>query len=266
MKSVKLVYLLCCTIVIANCGFGMKQDISQQMALEQELAGEMVSIPSGMFRMGDLSGEGYDDEKPVHTVTVPAFKLGKYEVTFAQWDICVADGGCNDYSPYEDLRGNRPVNWVSWDNVQSFIDWLNRKTGGNYRLPTEAEWEYAARAGSVTKYSWGNDIGSNRANCGGDSCGDSWEYTAPAGSFPANPWGLHDMHGNVWEWTEDCWNYDYEGAPTDGSARTSGDCSVRVMRGGSWEHSAWYLRSARHGGFARSGGNSDLGFRLAHDK
>ena len=142
----------------------------------------MVSISGGTFRMGDLSGEELR-ELPAHSVTVPAFRMGKYEVTFAQWDACLADGGCNGHRP-NDVgwgRGNRPVINVSWNDVQGFIDWLNGKTGGSYRLPTEAEWEYAARAGSATKYSWGNDIGGNRANCYNDVCGDSYEFTAPGG-------------------------------------------------------------------------------------
>ena len=169
------------------------------------------------------------------------FHLGKYEVTFAQWDACVEDGGCGGYSPSDEGWGreDRLVVNVSWDDAQSLISWLNRKKGANYRLPTEAKWEYAARAGSTTKYSWGNDIGDNRANCGSD-CADSYPSTAttPVGSFPANAWGLHDMHGNVGEWVQDCWNESYEGAPTDGSAWESGDCDYRVVRGGSWGNSA----------------------------
>ncbi len=235
---------------------------------ERELAGEMVSIPGGSFRMGDLSGEGYADEKHVRTVTVPAFRLGKHEVTFAQWDACVADGGCNGYSPDDEGggRSDRPVINVSWNEVQSFIDWLNGKTGGNYRLPSEAEWEYAARAGSTTKYSWGDDIGNNRANCRG--CGSQWDdkRTAPVGSFPANAWGLHDMHGNVWEWVQDCWHDGYEGAPTDGSAWTSGDCDWRMVRGGSWDDYPWGLRSAFRGRGVRSGRDGNAGFRLAQDE
>ena len=247
-----------------NCSPG----VPVRVGGEDVIIGEMVSIPAGTFRMGDLSGEGLDDEQPVRSVSVPAFKLGKYEVTYAQWDACVADGGCNGYIPYDYGwgRGNRPVINVSWNDTQFFIDWLNMKTGGNYRLPTEAEWEYAARAGSTTEYSWGNDIGSNRANCDNDYCGDSWDYTAPVGSFPANPWGLHDMHGNVWEWAQDCWNDSYEGAPTDGSAWTSGNCGRRVVRGGAWNFFARYLRSAYRIWDARTLRNGDNGFRLAQDE
>ena len=195
-----------------------------------------------------------------HSVTVSDFKLGKYEVTFAQWDACLADGGCGGYTPDDEGRGNRPVIYVSWDDIQLFIDWLNARTGGNYRLPTEAEWEYAARAGSTTKYSWGNSIGHNRANC--DGCGSRWDddRTAPVGSFSANAWGIHDMHGNVWEWVQDCSNDSYVGAPTDGSAWTSGDCGRRVIRGGSWFHLPGLLRSANRTGSARS--NSGLPYRL----
>ena len=258
---------------VVQAGSGGQQAAGQEesrerTALERELAGEMVDIPGGSFRMGDLSGEGYDYEVPVHSVTVPAFRLGKYEVTFAQWDACVADGGCGGYSPDDKGwgRGNRPVINISWNDVQSFIDWLNRKTGGNYRLPSEAEWEYAARAKSTTKYNWGNDIGSNRANC--DGCGSRWdnEQTAPVGSFPANAWGLHDIHGNVWEWVQDCWNESYEGAPSDGSAWESGDCDRRVLRGGSWYYDARRLRSAYRGGRDRAYRLYSYGFRLAQDK
>ena len=189
--------------------------------------GEMVSISGGRFRMGDMRGEGVDREKPVHSVTVPDFKLGKFEVTFAQWDACVADGGCGRYTPSDEGwgRGNRPVMNVSWDDIRLFIDWLNAKTNGNFRLPSEAEWEYAARAGSTTVFSWGNSIGSNRANCNS-----------------------------------------YVGPPTDGSAWTSGDCGLRVIRSGSWRFNSWSLRSADRRGYTRDGRSSDIGFRLAQDK
>ena len=237
------------------------------------LAGEMVLIPGGTFRMGDLSGEGRIGEKPVHSVTVPAFRLGKYEVTFAQWDACVADGGCNGYSPDAEgwRRCNRPVTGVSWIDTQFFITWLNARTGGKYRLPSEAEWEYAARAGSTTKYSWGDDIGENRANCNNKECGDHWYYTAPVGSFAANAWGLHDMHGNAEEWVQDCWHANYKEAPDDGSAWTTGvDCNMRVLRGGSFRSellrpSSYYLRSAIREIDFRSGRYVSFGFRIAHN-
>ena len=252
--------------VFLSFASGAQEESREQEALERELAGEMVSIPGGTFRMGDLSGEGDDDEWPVHGVTVPAFRLGKHEVTFAQWDACVTDGGCNGYRPRDwGLgRGDRPVMDVSWFDAQSFIDWLNGRTGGNYRLPTEAEWEYAARAGTTTEYIWGDDIGHNRANCSDYACGDHWEYTTPVGSFPANAWGLHDVHGNVEEWMQDCWNDGYEGAPTDGSAWTSGDCSRdRVSRGGSWDDDARNLRSASRSRVDRYLRRAFIGFRLA---
>ena len=211
----------------------------------RELGVVMVSIPGGTFPKRFLSGGG----RP--TPAAAAFKMGKYEVTFTQWDACVADGGCGRYTPDDKGwgRGNRPVMNVSWGNAQAFILWLNDKTGGNYRLPSEAEWEYAARAGSTTKYSWGNSIGSNRANCN-DNCGDRWSNTSPVGSFSANAWGLHDMHGNVWEWVQDCYSH---------------LCTHRVIRGGSWFNTRWSLRSAYREGRARSGRGNGLGFRLAQD-
>ncbi len=133
-------------------------------------------------------------------------------------------------------RGNRPVVNVTWDDATAYAQWLSAVTGESYRLPSEAEWEYAARAGTETAYSWGDELGTNKANC--DGCGSRWdddEETAPVGSFAPNAWGLHDMHGNVWEWTGNCWNEGYAGAPADGSAWTDGHCGRRVVRGGSYQ-------------------------------
>ena len=241
-----------------------RQEAEQKM---RQLAGEMVDIPGEIFRMGDLNGGGDEDERPVYSVTILDFKLGKHEVTFAQWDACVADGGCSRYTP-DDAgwgRGNRPVINVSWNDIQGFIDWLNDKTGEHFRLPTEAEWEYTARAGSTTRYSWGNSIDSDRANCG-DECGDRWSNTGPVGSFSVNPWGLYDMHGNVWEWVQDCYNDSYVGAPTDGRAWMGGDCGQRGVRGGSWNDDPKYLRSANRTRDSRSARDNMTGFRLAQDK
>ena len=245
-----------------------EDQVKQLLAEAEALVVEMVPIPGGSFRMGDLSGDGYDGESPVHIVRIAPFEMGKYEVTFSQWDACVADGGCSHVPDDGGWgRGNRPVINVSWDDVQGFIAWLNTRTGGGYRLPTESEWEYAARAGSTTEYSWGNRIGNNRANCD-DNCGDRWENTAPVGAFASNAWGLHDMHGNVWEWVEDCSNDSYVGAPSDGSAWRSGNCRQRVLRGGSWSLSldSSGLRSAFRFWYTRSSRLLNLGFRLARDK
>jgi formylglycine-generating enzyme required for sulfatase activity len=185
----------------------LEQRVSQTLkkALKEKYAGqipvpELVSLPAGRFRMGCLGSdkECGDDEKPVRKLSVAAFELGKTEVTFDQWDACFALGGCEHYPSDEGWgRGNRPVINVSWNDVQQYLAWLKKETGQTWRLPSEAEWEYAARAGTETVYSWGDAIGKNRANC--DGCGSQWDnkQTAPVGSFAANPWGLSDMHGNV---------------------------------------------------------------------
>ena len=191
---------------------------------------EMVVVPAGRFLMGD---DGVSAKRPVHEVTIESpFAVGRYEVTFAEWDACVAGGGCT-YRP-DDQRWGRESHLVSWDDAQAYVRWLSRETGQPYRLLSEAEWEYVARARKHEEIPLGNDIGINKANC--DGCGSQWDNkgTAPVGSFEANAFGLLDTAGNVWEWVEDCWNDDYNGAPTDGSAWTSGDCSLRVVRGRSW--------------------------------
>ena len=225
-------------------------------------APEMVVIPSGRFRMGCLSNDDcYDHEKPVREVTIAApFALSVHEVTFEDYDRFTYPNTVDDESWG---RGTRPVINVSWDDAREYVAWLSAQTGAEYRLPSEAEWEYAARAGTVTKYHWGNEVGTNLANCFGDFCGDEWEFTALVGSFRLNGFGLHDMHGNVWEWVQDCWNYGYAGAPSDGAAWLTGDCSRRVFRGGSWHYLPLALRAAVRN--TNSAGNryDDVGFRVA---
>jgi formylglycine-generating enzyme required for sulfatase activity len=234
---------------------------------------EMVHIPAGSFEMGCGPGEAAcsNDEKPRHKVKVAAFRLGKYEVTQGQWKAVM---GSNP-SGFKDCGDDCPVESVSYNDVQEFIRKLNAKTGKTYRLPTEAEWEYAARAGTTTAYWWGDTISHDYANYGKDECcgglaqgRDRWVNTAPVGSFPANPRGLHDLHGNVWEWTADCWHENYRNAPTEGSAwlkAEGGDCGRRVVRGGAWSYIPYGLRSAsRYGGDPAARG-SDLGVRLAQD-
>jgi formylglycine-generating enzyme required for sulfatase activity len=226
---------------------------------------EMVVVPAGEFMMG--SPEGDDgrgpDEGPQHPVTIAkAFAVSKFEVRFDEWDVCVILGGCA-WSAIETGwgRGTRPVINVSWDDAQQYVAWLSRRTGKTYRLLSEAEWEYAARAGNDKTYSWGDEIGNGNANCNG--CGSQWDsnLTAPVGSFAANAFGLHDMHGNVMEWVQDCYQ-DYKGAPTDGTANTGGDCSRRVARGGSWYNSPQFLRSAHRLRNATGFRDSDVGFRV----
>ncbi len=227
---------------------------------------ESAVIPAGSFEMGCVSGVGCSSyEFPVHTVTIPApLAVGKYEVTFSEWDACVEAGGCRHVPDDAGWgRGNRPVVRVSWEDTQEYVAWLSAETGFEYRLLSESEWEYAARAGSRTAYSWGDEIGDNRANC--DGCGSRWDddRTAPVGSFAANAFGLHDMHGNVYEWVEDCWNGSYVGAPSDGSAWLLGNCSFRVLRGGSWNYPPWNLRSASRFRSWTGYRSLNYGFRVA---
>ena len=228
---------------------------------------EMVVIPAGSFMMGSPPDERQRlrNEGPLRRVTISdRFALGRTEVTFAQWEACVSDGGCGLWL-MDDVgwgRGNRPVIAVSWWDAQAYVAWLSLKTGEEYRLPSEAEWEYAARAGTTTRYSWGDEIGRNRANC--DGCGSRWDgtRTSPVGSFPANAFSLHDMHGNVWEWVEDCWNDAYNGAPNGGSAWLQGDCARRVMRGSSWFNWTRQLRSAHRFGNSAVVRTNVYGFRV----
>jgi formylglycine-generating enzyme required for sulfatase activity len=227
----------------------------------------MVVVPAGSFTMGSPANERgrRPDEGPQHTVTFARqFAVGQFQATFDEWDACVADGGCNGYKPRDQDwgRGRRPVINVSWDDAKAYVAWLSKKTGKTYRLVTEAEYEYATRAGTQTAYPWGNDIGENQANCSG--CGSQWDnkQTAPVSWFPANGFGLYDMVGNVWQWTEDCFHDSYSGAPADGSAWTSGDCSRRVVRGGSLVNDPKDLRSAARGWYAPDARVYGLGFRL----
>ncbi|MEO1610548.1 MAG: formylglycine-generating enzyme family protein [Pseudomonadota bacterium] len=224
---------------------------------------EMVVVPSGSFIMGSPAGEaGRDgDETPQRRVTIGgAFAVGRFEVTFDEWAACVTDGGCQSTKEPGDAswgRGRRSVMNVSWNDVQEFIAWLNSKVEGSpYRLLTEAEWEYAARAGTTTAYFWGDQFDSSRANNNGSQ-------TVLVGSYEPNAFGLYDMHGNVWEWVQDCYIDNYRDAPTDGSARVTSDCVSRVLRGGSWSSDPRYLRSANRGWISAADGPDGGGFRVA---
>ena len=265
---------------------------------------DMLRIPGGSFQMGSTEGE--DAEKPVRRVSVRAFELARTEVTRGQFRAfvdatgyrtdaeknagdkqgCYAYRGGNEFDwkagsswrdPGFEQSDSHPVVCVSWNDAEAYIDWLNGETGQRYRLPSEAEWEYAARAGSSTKYSFGDDAEqlcryvnvadrSTKDRFGGwtvANCSDGHVFTAAVGRFRANGFGLKDMHGNVWEWIGDCWNGSYSGAPSNGKAWTRGDCGRRVLRGGSWLNGPSGLRSASRNWDTRGARGNYLGFRLA---
>ena len=229
---------------------------------------ELVVVPAGSYVMGSPRSEQgrENDEGPLHRVTIgQPLAVGMYEVTFGEWDACRRAGGCSHNAGgrvWE--RGTRPVVDVGWEDAQEYVRWLSRKTGEGYRLLSESEWEYVARAGTATRYWWGDEVGRNRANCRG--CGSRWDgkQTSPVGSFSVNAFGLHDVHGNVYEWVEDCRHESYAGAPSEGRARTSGgDCSRRVLRGGSWSGNPRFVRSANRHGKSTGYRSDDVGFRVA---
>ena len=249
----------------------------------------MATIPAGSFMMGSPKSEAgrFDAEGPQHKVTLRRFALAATEVTVHEYLAFLA---ATEYQPKPcdrllgltwEVRGHgkafspgyaespsQPAVCLNWYDAEAYVKWLNRKARTTaYRLPSEAEWEYAARAGTTTARWWGEAIGKGLANCNG--CGSQWdnERFAPVASFGPNPWGLYDMLGNVWQWTDDCWNESYVGAPADGSAWKEGDCQRRVLRGGSWDNLPVFVRSAARGRLAADNRDFDYasyaGFRLA---
>jgi len=261
-----------------------------QMGIWPVPAPKMVTIPAGEFEMGDLSGVGQFDERLAHTVRFEkAFEMGKYEVTFDEYDLFAAATGRDKPGDQGWGRVDRPVINVSWDDAIAYAQWISERTGLNYRLPSEAEWEYAARAETKTSRYWPESgVGERDAACDyanvfdtknesfikerfnvrweSFDCADEFPFTAPVGKFTVNDWQLHDMLGNVWEWNQDCYIDSYEGAPMDGSPRESADdsiCSLRVLRGGAWNDGPQFVRSAVRFRFAPDGRNYFIGFRLA---
>ena len=247
----------------------------------------MVVLPQQSFLMGaptDEPGKEPNDG-PQHKVTIAyPVAVGKFEVTYAEWDACRLDSGCTRVprdacrvemgcTPEQRITRERhrmPVTDISWIDVQSYLTWLTAKTGATYRLLSEAEWEYAARAGSKTTYAWGKTATRRQANYGMDKCcgpamadEDTWELSAPSGTFPANAFGLHDFAGNVWEWTQDCWNDTHADSPANGSARETGNCNARTIRGGSWASMPQRIRPAFRQGTAAVDRDNFIGFRVA---
>lgn len=224
----------------------------------------MVSLPGGTFTMGSNSGD--PSEKPAHRVSINApFAIGKFEVTVEQWNACVDAGACPRLGADGGKASSAPVRDVSWDDVQQYLQWLSKTSGKSYRLPTEAEWEYAARGGTSTRFWWGEQMRPGNANC--KECGEPWSQDGPAnvGSFAANPFGLHDVNGSVWEWVSDCWHPTFKGAPDDGSAWDTPNCRERVIRGGSWREGASYMPSSTRFKYAASVRNSQNGFRVVRE-
>ncbi len=205
---------------------------------------ELAVIPSGTFIMG--ADSRYESEGPAHRVTIAKpFAMGIYEVTFDEWKACFKAHACGKVMPDDHGwgRGKRPVINITWYGARRYVRWLSKKTGKTYHLPSEAQWEYAARADAKSTYWWGNAVGKGRANC--RDCGVKISRKSePVDSFKPNPWGLYNVSGNVWEWVADCWNPTHIGAPADGAVRLSGDCRQRVIRGGSWYYFSKNMRSA----------------------
>ena len=232
-----------------------------QATLVTQLEGTLVKIPDGSFRMGDLSGDGYAYERPVRTISVESFYMQQHEVTWNQYQHCIDAGGCPSISSNDWSKGNRPVIFVSWiDVTQHYIPWLNKQTGKFFRLPTEVEWEYAARAGTSNKYSWGDSDSSSWANYHKNKDG-----TTPVRSYSPNKFGLYDMHGNASEWVQDCENESYKRAPSDGTAWEEGNCNFRMNRGGSWLYHPSSLRSATRAAGPLTLRFNNFGFRLVQD-
>lgn len=223
---------------------------------------EMVVVPAGRFLMGSADDEAghQPDESPRHEVRIGApFAVGRFEVTFAEWDACVAGAGCDGYTPDDQHwgRGPRPVVDVSWEEAKSYVDWLSRKSGSQYRLLTEAEWEYSARAGTATPWSSGEGIDDSKANYAADK-------TVPVGSYEPNGFGLYDMHGNVWEWVQDCYAESYRGAPGNGGAVSPPGCAWRIIRGGGWNTATpENMRAAFRFKRVPGTGRDNVGFRVA---
>lgn len=242
---------------------------------------QMVVVPSGSFTLGSQASEPEREgwkkgvESPPIRVTVPQpFAVGRYSVTFEEWAACVNDGGCSNYQPADSGwgRGNRPVINVSWIDAKGYVDWLSRKTGRPYRLLTDTEREYVTRAGTSTPFWFGSRITVNDANydgnyiyAGGGERGVYRERTVPVDNFRPNPWGLYNVHGNVWEWVEDCWQETHQGHPGTTAPRLTGDCTQRGRRGGAWIGVPWAIRSAHRAYASVTERKNEIGFRVARN-
>lgn len=255
------------------------------------LCPEMVPVAPGRFMLGSLPGEGHNDEHgpdqvPRAVEVRYGFAVSRNEISRREFAAFIQahpgatagpadrpcagmvdgvfrrDAGIDWRSPGYPQQDDHPVVCVGWAEAVAYTRWLSRITGKQYRLLTEAEWEYVARGGSFTRYWWGNRIVPRMANCLGRACGEDFTGTVPPDTFEPNAFGLHNVLGNVWEWVQDCWNDSYNGAPKDGSAWLAGDCSRRVLRGGAWNSVAENLRSGKRESSTADRGSDSTGFRL----
>ena len=228
------------------------------IAAQLQLIPEMVSIPGGTFAMGS---DDDPSEKPIHRVTIKSFAISKFPITVREWNACVAAKSCG-YTPTGDE--NAPITNLSWTDAQQFVEWLAKVTQKPIRLPTEAEWEYAARGGTRSKFWWGDQLQAAMANCKG--CNEPYQTSQPlkVGSFKPNPFGLYDMGGNVHQWVADCWHHNYQGAPSDGSAWVENDCLSRVIRSGSWKNDPSYVRPSNRDHYDATVRYPTHGLRVAY--
>ncbi len=278
MELVRCWATLALAMLLIGCGSGSDDAddlLSVKVFRDCGQCPEMVMIPAGSLLMDSPSDEegGNGDEGLQHRVEIESFAVGKYEVSFAEWDACRSAGGCSRNPDDRGWgRGNRPVINVSWEDAQEYVRWLSRETGKGYRLLTEAEWEYAARAGTTTSIHTDVTISTDEASYDGDHIYGSesrdavaGKQTVEVGSLAGNAFGLHDMDGNVWEWLEDCGHESHEGAPVDGSAwKEGGDCGARLLRGGTWSNDlSGLLGTAYRLTDNIKNRNLNIGFRVA---
>lgn len=267
---------------VCLCSMAQAQGLTQSFSDNLKGGGhgpEMVMIPAGSFTMGDRNGNGPDDEKPAKRVNLSSYAMSRFEVTFAEFDRFVAAVSKRPPSDDNFGRGNMPVINITWEDASGYVHWLSQQTGHTYRLPTEAQWEFAARAGSDSTYFWGTDVNQacfyanvadSTAGTSHDAwlqvnCEDGYSGPAPVGQFSSNPFGVHDLIGNVYEWVQDCYSDNYEVLPTDGRAHENSYCRKRVARGGGWSSPSWHLRASHRQAFPENERRQTLGFRVVRE-
>ena len=258
-SSVALIFLVSQVLALPTLAAEFKVGETFQ---DCETCPKMIVIPGGKYTMGDDKGK--KNQRPARQVTIKGpLAISIYEVTWDEYSVCLEEGACKrEPDAHKWGKGKRPAINMSFDEAVTFTKWLAKKTGRPYRLLSETEWEYAARAGTSTGYWWGDKLKKKYANC--RKCGTKWsgKKTAPVGSFKPNPWGIYDMHANIWEWTSDCWNKTHAFGPKDQSPRTDGNCDRRSVRGGSWYYFPQLAKSVSRDSHPRHLWSYNIGIRL----